>query len=463
MLNENVDLSWVDDFILSIKPFIFLREYDSLLILLPNSSYKLNSTAYKILYLLINGKKINELIEEMNYIKNLKSDLYKFFISLKTVVKGNFNDHNLDDYFEVVTYCKPWHKLPILSEVAVTYKCNLKCKFCYACLFRDSKSNNKTYFKDDQLHVISKLNSTNFENNYAYSYRELTTQEIKTILYKIKYEAQVPSVSFTGGEPCIREDLIELIEYASSIGLRTNLISNGTMLNNRNYVKNLKKAGLASAQISLEATTPKLHDYITGLDGAFELTTQAIYKLQEEEIPVHTNTTVSKLNLIDIYNFPAFIKKLGLDRFSMNLVIPAKWMFNLKENIIIYYSEIGKHINKLQNLARQYDIKFMWYSPTPYCIFNPVVHNLGNKGCAACDGLLSVAPNGQVIPCSCFFLPQGSLLYKSFEEIWNNSTAKSIRNKDYAPSYCKNCDKFIICEGACPLYWQTLGTSELKT
>ena len=52
----------------------------------------------------------------------------------------------------------------------------------------------------------------------------------------------------------------------------------------------------------------------------------------------------------------------------------------------------------------------MWYSPTPMCLFNPLADGLGNKSCAACDGLLSVAPNGDVLPCSSYPQPVGNLL-----------------------------------------------------
>jgi radical SAM protein with 4Fe4S-binding SPASM domain len=104
----------------------------------------------------------------------------------------------------------------------------------------------------------------------------------------------------------------------------------------------------------------------------------------------------------------------------------------------------------------------MWYAPTPYCIFNPIAEGLGNKSCAACDGLLSVAPDGSVLPCSSYNEAVGNLLETPFREIWNGKQACFFRKKDFLPEDCRDCEHMDICSGACPLYWNTEGLDELK-
>ena len=74
-----------------------------------------------------------------------------------------------------------------------------------------------------------------------------------TVIDKIVDQAQVPTVSFTGGEPTLRPDLPELIAYARSRGMRVNLITNGIRCADAGYVATLEEAGLDSAQVSLEA------------------------------------------------------------------------------------------------------------------------------------------------------------------------------------------------------------------
>jgi radical SAM protein with 4Fe4S-binding SPASM domain len=94
----------------------------------------------------------------------------------------------------------------------------------------------------------------------------------------------------------------------------------------------------------------------------------------------------------------------------------------------------------------------------PYCLFNSVAHGLGSQSCAAADGLLSIAPDGQVLPCSSFEEGIGSLLKEEFASIWNRREARYWRNKDFLPPGCKGCELVDLCCGACPLYWDEQGT-----
>ena len=96
------------------------------------------------------------------------------------------------------------------------------------------------------------------------------------------------------------------------------------------------------------------------------------------------------------------------------------------------------------------------------CLFNPVAHGLGNKGCSACDGLLSVAANGDVLPCSSYDDPVGNILREDVEKVWSSEKAKRYRDKRLAHPACRSCEDFALCHGACPLYWRNMGFDELS-
>ena len=100
----------------------------------------------------------------------------------------------------------------------------------------------------------------------------------------------------------------------------------------------------------------------------------------------------------------------------------------------------------------------MWYSPVPYCLFNPVTHGLGSKSCACVDGLLSVAPDGELLPCSSYERGIGNLLERPFEELWFTREALYWRRKEFLPPVCRGCEMSHICCGACPLYWAAHGS-----
>lgn len=424
-------LDWVDGFIEQIRPYAFVREYDRLLILLPNQSYKLNDTGVKLLKPLLEGKTMKAVIGDKPLPEKISKDLFEFFTGVVAMFKGCLGEGRFRPEVEQVKYVRPYNKLPVLSEMALTYRCNLKCTFCYAGCNRD--------------------NSPDI----------LTAEKIKKILNVVRQDAQVPSISFTGGEPTLRDDLPCLVEMAVSTGLRVNLVSNGTLVT-KQLAKDLKQAGLSSAQISIEGPNKEIHDLLTGVDGSFESSIRGISNLSEQGVNVHHNTTLTAPNVEYAVDMIDLAKELDIDRLSMNMIIPSEWILKNKPELVLKYSQIGQTVLKVKNAARNEGIRFMWYSPTPYCIFNPIAVNLGNKGCAACDGLLSIDPQGQVIPCSSFFKPVGSVLDDDFMKIWENKISIDIRDKSLAPENCKTCSEFELCEGACPLYWCVMGADELN-
>ncbi|GAE86969.1 radical SAM protein [Acetivibrio straminisolvens] len=166
--------------------------------------------------------------------------LERFFVDFLRVWNNEVCENYRTAAVHRVEFSKGYIELPVLSEVALTYACNIKCRFCYAGCTGVKKS------------------------------RELDKEGFQKVLDIIRYEAEVPSVSFTGGEPLLNKNLPELIKYASKVnGMRVNLITNGTLITPKK-AKELAKAGLSSAQVSIESPNASEHDSITGIPGSHE-------------------------------------------------------------------------------------------------------------------------------------------------------------------------------------------------
>ncbi len=428
------DLSWADEFIGNVRPYIFVREEDNLLIKRPNQAQKLNRQGVAILKALLDGKTIHELIDAVGREPRKAQDIGLFLFEVKRFLEGTLNEANRTRAVDVQPFHLKFSKLPVLSEVAVTYRCNLKCSFCYA--------------------------GCNCTANPVGDGREMSESEIREVLRRIFEDGKVPSVSFTGGEALLRPELCRLIRHAKHLGMRVNLITNGTLVT-ESMAEKLATAGLDSAQVSLEGVTAEIHERITGVPGSFRKTLAGVRNLLDAGIHTHTNTTINRENLEECVKMPGFIRTaLGLKKFSMNLQIPAG-SAALNDHLTVRYSEVGSHLEAILQESERCGVEFMWYSPTPLCMFNPVVHGLGNKGCSACDGLISVGANGDVLPCASFDESVGNLLREDLLAIWNSRRATQHRNKYLAHPQCRECEYFHICNGACPLYWRQLGFGEL--
>jgi radical SAM protein with 4Fe4S-binding SPASM domain len=123
----------------------------------------------------------------------------------------------------------------------------------------------------------------------------------------------------------------------------------------------------------------------------------------------------------------------------------------------VSYTRVAERLPAIIETAKRENIRFVWYSPIPYCIFNPVLHGLGAKSCACVDGILSVDPTGDVLPCSSFESGIGSLLEQPFEKLFKGNAARYWRDKAYVPPVCSDCPDVDVCAGACPLYWDAAG------
>jgi radical SAM protein with 4Fe4S-binding SPASM domain len=417
------------EFVTSTRDYVFIRPEDNLLILRPNKIHHLNRTATEMLTRLYSqktpdiGAVVREAAARYGVAEaQVAADLEQLLRSLSLVLQDR---EGAAPAVRRTPFGSHFRELPVLSEIALTYRCQNRCTFCYASAPERGQE-----------------------------VPEMSTAEVQRVLDAIVDDARVPTVSFTGGEPTLRPDLPALITYAKSRRLRTNLITNGIRCGANGYVEKLATAGLDSAQVSLEAADPEVHDAVVGRSGAWQRTVRGIRNLKAAGIHVHTNTTINSLNRDHLLDLVDFLAEMEQPYLSMNMVIRTGGAVGSME---IGYDEIGGLVVPLKERANEHGMRFVWYSPVPLCLFNPVAHGLGSQSCSAADGLLSIAPDGQVLPCSSFAQGIGNLLYEPFDTIWRRRAARYWRNKEFLPPGCRDCDLADLCCGACPLYWDERG------
>lgn len=435
-------LAWVDEFFREAGDHIFAREEDDVIVLPPNQVYKANATGIAIVRHMLAGGSVSSIpgIEQ----EDRALQVAEFVFRLRALYLGEPGDM---PPLETVPYSFQFTRLPILGEIAVTWRCNNACRFCYAGCGAEVQANTPRAVSGG-------------------SGREMSLEEMKRILQIFRNDGRIPFFSFTGGEPLLRSDLEAMIGHARRLGLQVNLVTNGTLAD-ESRARSLFRAGLRTAQVSVESPDEQVHDRLTQRPGSWRRTLEGIRAMREAGVSVQTNTTVTALTASEASKMPAFLKGLGVSRFAMNLYIPSGvGGMNAgarEDDLFLPYSRAGDVIDSVRSAARREGLMFYWYSPIPHCHYNTIARGLGNKSCAAMDGLLSVSPAGDVLPCSSYPEAMGNLLQTEFRKIWFSDRAQFFKNKRYAPPECKGCDSFTACQSACPLYWQHAGTAEIPS
>lgn len=310
---------------------------------------------------------------------------------------------------------------PLRMDLAVTFRCQNNCIHCYA----------------GGPHETS----------------ELSTAQWKDVIDRL-YRIGVFILTFTGGEPTLREDLPELLLYAQNKGMVTGLISNGRKLKDRAYVEALEKSGLDFVQITLESHKLKIHELMTAAKGSWKETVEGIENAVQSQIYVTTNSTLSKYSAPDFLETIDFLKKIGVDAFGCNSLIYSGKANTISKEFALPLETLNELLPKIHDKANQLGLKFLWYTPTQYCRFDPVKLGLGVKSCTAAMINMCVAPNGDVYPCQSYFESLGNILKTDWRKIWNHPLAVQIRKKEYVEPKCKDCSQLQICGGGCPLELQ---------
>ncbi len=305
---------------------------------------------------------------------------------------------------------------PFRVDLALTYRCNNECVHCYSFSPREKE--------------------------------ELSTEQWKFILRKLD-DVGVPQVTFTGGEPTLRKDLVELVAEAQRLGMVSGIVTNGRLLKDKKLVNDLVKAGLDYAQVTLESADPSIHDSITRVKGSWEETVQGIKNLLEHDIFVDVNATVLTSNYRGIDKLVEFVASLGVDGFSLNRLIYSGR--GRSPGLEPPLEEVREVVELAKDLAEEHELKFTWYGVTRYCELNPLDLELGPKFCSACSISLAIEPNGDVIPCQSHYKVVGNILRDPWDKIWYSDYCKWLREGGYAGEVCRSCPVFNICRGGCPL------------
>ena len=256
---------------------------------------------------------------------------------------------------------------------------------------------------------------------------ELTTAQWKEILAKLR-AANVPQVTFTGGEPTLRADLVELVEAAQWFVTRLN--TNGRLLTPE-LCRRLYEASLDSVQVTLYSHDPAVHNALVGAEG-FDDTVAGIKNAVAAGLSVSVNTPLCSLNE-DYAATVRFVHELGVRYVTCSGLIPSGSAEGAESQATrLTEEQLTDVLRRAVTVAEELEMEMDFTSPG--WLKEETLRSMGLTlvpSCGACLSNMAIAPDGGVIPCQSWLSsqPLGNMLTDDWDKIWQSQRCAAIRAK----------------------------------
>jgi len=297
---------------------------------------------------------------------------------------------------------------------------------------------------------------------------ELDTDQAKCLIDEVA-SMRVPVFVLTGGDPLKRPDIFELVEHASSQGVRISLTPSATPLLTRDAIVELKRRGLARLAISLDGPTAEIHDAFRRVPGSYDWTLQAVRWAREIDLPVQINTTITRHNLKDLDSTILLLENLDIVLWSVFFLVPTGRGANID---LISAEEFEQVFEKLYQTSRRvkFDIKsteaqhyrrFLLqrrteekrkgHTPTTpmFGVSTPDGIGRAPRGINDGKGFVFVSHLGEVFPSGFLPISAGNVRQSSLSDLYRNSPLfKSLRDSANLKGKCGVCEFREVCGGS---------------
>jgi radical SAM protein len=296
---------------------------------------------------------------------------------------------------------------------------------------------------------------------------ELTTPESLQLIDRLS-EFGSPILVFTGGDPMMRRDLFELIEYATRCGLRCSLTPTATALPTPERLARAKAAGIRRIALSLDAPTAEVHDEFRQVNGSWERTMRILHSAQTIGLSVQVNTTVTRFNLELLPDMLPFINEVGAVQWSVFFLVPtgraqAKWMITPEqhEQVFHWLYELSKEapFDIKATAAPMYRRVAIEHRKAEAGADAPVTFqgagfqyadglNRPNRGVNDGNGFLFISHKGDIMPSGFLPISAGNVRNADIVQVYRSHPLfKSLRDPDQIKGKCRICDFREVCGG----------------
>ncbi|QKF08029.1 radical SAM protein [Berryella wangjianweii] len=288
---------------------------------------------------------------------------------------------------------------------------------------------------------------------------ELTLEECKRVMDDIASITD-PILILTGGEPLMRPDIWEIIDYANELGLHPVIGTNGTLITDE-VARKMAEHGIPRVSVSLDFPDETGQDRFRGKDGAFAETMEGIRNMQRHGIGVQVNTTVTKMNNHLVDELHDLALESGAVAFHPFLLVPTGrgedlidveltpdeyeevllWAFERQQTSPMHFkpTDSPQYYRILRQQAAKAGIKV-----------TPETHGLEamTRGCLGGITFVFISHVGEVQPCGYFDMNLGNVKQVPFSQIWTHSPVfDDLRHYDRLKGKCGACEFKGVCGG----------------
>ena len=327
---------------------------------------------------------------------------------------------NLDKLYE---YRQHLYKNPVLKDLflEVTSRCNARCEHC-------GSSCGDSIVKD-----------------------EISKEDLMKTLLEIskKYDAHGILLNVTGGEPLIRKDLFEIMDYANKLGFRWGMTSNGMLINDE-ILKKMEETNMETISISLDGLK-ETHESFRKVPGSFKKIMHAIDLLKELDTINHLQitTVANKKNLLELEDMYKLLLDKGIKEWRVMNVDPIGRATNnddilLDKDGLIYMFNFIREKRLEGKMDVTYDCShYLGLQYEGILRDHPFI-------CGAGLFIASILANGDICACPNIrhaSLIQGNIKKDSFVDVWENKYEIFRKKRITTNSKCKKCKSFKYCRG----------------
>jgi len=322
-------------------------------------------------------------------------------------------------------YQLPQFPLPILVQLGLTYRCNLKCSHCYA-LYRRSRD-------------------------------EFTLAEIEDLANQL-VAAGGMSLVYSHGENMIRRDFHEAAALFRDRSFYQTLMLNGHYVRTHADAVHLLDAGINRAMVSIDSIDPAVHDKVRGHVGAFESAVRALRLLKEAGLPtVGFSTTIDTHNYDQIDKIAEFAHDLGVNAVSF-----MQNRYNLTgvfdRTLWPRYEEVCRRLYQL-TLDFLGTLDVYTHDPFMLTVLDDRLADraareafIGSNLCNVGTSMVSIDPVGNVSGCNFIEESIGNVREEPFQAIWDRLVGRYSDTSTPPDGPCTSCSTLGPCMGGCKAF-----------